>query len=107
MLATPGTRRANLPTAQRLLRELIANPETLVPIERAVALLELSQLDDEFDAGGGKPQLQADAAQRDQRAQAQRQPPAADRDGRERAPAQGAGGCPGQARCRSPTSSAL
>src|SRR5579863_10642202 len=45
LLATPGHPGRDAPKAQTLLRQLVAQPETLVPIERAVALVELAQLD--------------------------------------------------------------
>jgi hypothetical protein len=48
MLATPGHPARDPAMAQRLLRELAAQPETLLPIERAVALVELAQLDSEL-----------------------------------------------------------
>jgi hypothetical protein len=44
-LAAPGYAGTNLPEAERLLRELIATPETLVPAERAFAYLELQKVD--------------------------------------------------------------
>ena len=46
VLATPGHPATDLPKAQRLLRELTANPEMLMPAERALSALELSQIDD-------------------------------------------------------------
>ena len=48
LLATPGHPGRDAPKAQGLLRQLVAQPETLVPIERAVALIELAQLDREL-----------------------------------------------------------
>jgi hypothetical protein len=48
VLATPGHPGRDAPKAQGLLRQLVAQPETLVPIERAVALIELAQLDREL-----------------------------------------------------------
>ncbi len=44
-LATPGHAGTNLPEAQRLLRELVATPESLVSAERAFAYLELQNAD--------------------------------------------------------------
>jgi hypothetical protein len=46
VLGTPGHPSADLPKAQGLLRELMANPEMLLPGERALAFLQLSQIDD-------------------------------------------------------------
>ena len=46
ILGTPGHPATDLPRAQGLLRELIANPEMLLPGERALTFLELSQIDD-------------------------------------------------------------
>ena len=48
LLATPGHAARDPVTAQRLLRELAAQPESLQPIERAVASLELAQLNAEL-----------------------------------------------------------
>jgi hypothetical protein len=45
VLAAPSHSGADLPRAQRLLRELLATPETLVPAERAFAFLELQKVD--------------------------------------------------------------
>jgi hypothetical protein len=43
-LAIPGHPATDLPQAQRLLRELMATPETLLPSERSLAFLELQQV---------------------------------------------------------------
>jgi hypothetical protein len=48
LLATPGHPARNPVAAQKLLRELAAQPETLQPLERAVALVELAQLNSEL-----------------------------------------------------------
>jgi hypothetical protein len=45
VLAAPNHTGTDLPRAQRLLRELLATPETLVPAERAFAFLELQKVD--------------------------------------------------------------
>jgi hypothetical protein len=45
VLAAPNHSGTDLPRAQRLLRELLATPETLVPAERAFAFLELQKVD--------------------------------------------------------------
>src|SRR5690606_30985774 len=42
-LAAPGHAGTDLPRAQRLLQELVATPETLLPAERALAFLELQK----------------------------------------------------------------
>jgi hypothetical protein len=52
--------------AQVLLRELAAQPETLVPIERAVVLVELAQLDREVGLQQDNEQLRADSLRQDQ-----------------------------------------
>src|SRR2546430_12133385 len=46
VLGTPGHPATELPKAQALLRELMAAPEMLLPGERALAFLVLSQIDD-------------------------------------------------------------
>lgn len=45
VLAAPHHAGTDLPRAQRLLRELLATPETLTPSERALAFLELQKID--------------------------------------------------------------
>jgi hypothetical protein len=66
LLATPGHPARNPTMAQVLLRELAAQPETLVPIERAVVLVELAQLDRELGLQQDNEQLRADALREDQ-----------------------------------------
>ncbi len=44
-LSTPGHNGFDPVGAQRLLREVLANPETLLPAERAIAYLQLSLID--------------------------------------------------------------
>src|SRR3984957_20413570 len=63
LLATPGHPGRDAPRAQTLLRQLVAQPETLVPIERAVALVELAQLDRELGLKAENDRMQI-AAQR-------------------------------------------
>src|SRR5271170_6963723 len=46
ILGTGGHPATDLPRAQQLLREVLANPEMLLPGERALAFLKLSQIDD-------------------------------------------------------------
>jgi hypothetical protein len=66
ILATPGHPATDQPRAQRLLRELMAHPETLLPAERALAFLELSQIDDHLTLVAENRRLQTDAAHEDQ-----------------------------------------
>ena len=47
-LATPAHAGRDPERARQLLRELAANPETLAPVERALTLLQLGQLDREL-----------------------------------------------------------
>jgi len=65
LLATPGHPGRDAVMAQTLLRELAAQPETLVPVERAVTLVELAQLDRELGLVSENDRLQADAARTD------------------------------------------
>ena len=66
ILATPGHGATNLPRAQALLRELMAHPETLLPGERALAFLELSQIDDHLTLVAENRRLQTEAASEQQ-----------------------------------------
>jgi hypothetical protein len=59
LLATPGHPARNAMMAQVLLRELIAQPDSLVPLERAVVMVELAQLDRELDLTSDNEHLQA------------------------------------------------
>jgi hypothetical protein len=45
VLSTPGHAGSDPVVAQRLLREVLASPETLLPAERALASLQLQQVD--------------------------------------------------------------
>jgi hypothetical protein len=65
LLATPGHPGRDAPRAQTLLRQLVAQPETLVPIERAVALVELAQLDRELGLKADNDRMQTDAQRGD------------------------------------------
>jgi hypothetical protein len=65
LLATPGHPGRDAPKAQNLLRQLVAQPETLVPIERAVALVELAQLDRELGLKADNDRMQFDAQRGD------------------------------------------
>jgi len=66
LLATPGHPARDVKTAQMLLRELAAQPEELVPIERAVVLVELAQLDRESDLQADNQELQSSALRTDE-----------------------------------------
>ena len=61
-LAAPGHAGSNLPEAERLLRELVAAPETLVPAERAFAYLELQKVDVQLTLAAENRTLQDSAA---------------------------------------------
>jgi hypothetical protein len=65
ILATPGHPGTDLPRAQRLLRELMANPEMLMAGERSLAFLELQQIDDHLTLEGENRRLQSDAVRAD------------------------------------------
>jgi len=64
-LAAPGHAGSNLPEAERLLRELVATPETLVPAERAFAYLELQKVDVQLTLMAENRTLQDSAAHAD------------------------------------------
>ena len=66
ILGTPGHPVADLPRAQGLLRELMANPEMLLPAERALAFLELSLIDDHLTLEAENRRLQNEAVRADQ-----------------------------------------
>src|SRR5207302_371332 len=66
ILGTPGHPVADLPRAQGLLRELMANPEMLLPVERALTFLELSLIDDHLTLESENRRLQNDAVRADQ-----------------------------------------
>ena len=65
ILGTPGHPATDLPRAQGLLRELMANPEVLLPGERALAFLELSQIDDHLTLEAENRRLQTEAVRAD------------------------------------------
>lgn len=65
ILATPGHPGTDLPRAQRLLRELMANPEMLMASERSLAFLELQQIDDHLTLEVENRRLQSDAVRAD------------------------------------------
>jgi hypothetical protein len=66
ILGTPGHPASNLTKAQTLLRELMANPEMLLPGERALTFLELSQIDDHLTLDTENRRLQNEAVRADQ-----------------------------------------
>jgi hypothetical protein len=66
VLSTPGHPATDAPRAQRLLRELMAHPETLLPAERALTFLELSQIDDHLTLAAENRRLQTEAVREDQ-----------------------------------------
>jgi hypothetical protein len=66
ILATPGHPATDQPRAQGLLRELMAHPESLLPAERALTFLELSQIDDHLTLVAENRRLQTDAVREDQ-----------------------------------------
>ncbi len=65
VLGTPGHPATDLPRAQGLLRELMANPEVLLPGERSLAFLELSQIDDHLTLEAENRRLQTEAVRAD------------------------------------------
>ena len=65
VLGTPGHPAADLPRAQRLLRELMANPEMLMTGERALTIVELQQIDDILTVEAENRRLQSDAVRAD------------------------------------------
>jgi hypothetical protein len=65
VLADPGHPATDLAKAQRLLRELLANPEMLLSGERALAFLELQQIDDHLTLEAENRRLQGDAVRVD------------------------------------------
>ena len=65
MLATPGHPARDPIMAQRLLRELAARPEALLPLERAVTMIELAQIDDELALKADNTRLQDDEQRAD------------------------------------------
>lgn len=74
VLATPGHASTDIAEAERLLRELTATPESLVPAERSLARLELSQLEKQslLAAENRRLQTAADRAERDRNTTASR-----------------------------------
>jgi len=65
LLATPGHPARDPVRAQTLLRDLASVPEAMVPIERAVTLVELAQLDRELGLAAENQRLQSEATHDD------------------------------------------
>lgn len=65
VLAAPGHAGTDLARAQRLLRELMATPETLLPVERALAFLELQKVDSQLMLTAENRRLQSNAVRDD------------------------------------------
>lgn len=65
-LATPGHAARDAERARQLLRDLAAQPETLAPVERALTLFELAQLDRELGLQVDNLRLQSAANRADQ-----------------------------------------
>ena len=60
-LATPGHGGSDFVAAQRQLAELLATPETLLPVERLLALVELQQVDQRLVLQAENTQLRDEA----------------------------------------------
>lgn len=65
-LATPGHAARDAERARQLLRDLAAQPESLAPVERALTLFELAQLDREIGLKIENERLQSAANRADQ-----------------------------------------
>jgi hypothetical protein len=61
VLSTPGHAGSDPVVAQRLLHEVLANPETLLPAERALAFLQLQQVERQQSLQADVRRLQASA----------------------------------------------
>lgn len=59
VLAAPGHAGTDLLRAQQLLRELLAAPETLQPVERAFAVIELQKVDRQLSLSAENQRLQS------------------------------------------------
>jgi hypothetical protein len=66
-LATPGFSGSDPVAAQRQLSELLARPETLLPIERLLALVELKEVEQRLILQAENKQVRDDAAHDDTR----------------------------------------
>jgi hypothetical protein len=65
LLAAPGHPGRDLNLSQTLLRQLAAQPETLVPMERAVATIQLADIDRELNLKADNDRMQVDAQRGD------------------------------------------
>lgn len=65
ILGTSGHPATDLPRAQKLLREVLANPEMLLPGERALAFLKLSQIDEHLTLETENRRLQSEVMRLD------------------------------------------
>lgn len=74
VLATPNHASTDQASAQKLLRQVVAAPEALTPVENAIAFLELAKLDRQLALATETQRLQAlgDRAERDRVAALQR-----------------------------------
>jgi predicted small secreted protein len=74
VLATPNHPSSDPASAQKLLRQVVAAPEALTPVESAVAFLELAQIDKQLALAAETQRLQTvgDRADRDRIAALQR-----------------------------------
>ncbi len=74
VLATPNHPSSDPANAQKLLRQVVAAPEALTPVESAIAFLELAQLDKQLALAAETQRLQTvgDRADRDRIAALQR-----------------------------------
>jgi hypothetical protein len=65
ILGTGGHPATDLPRAQKLLREVLANPEMLLPGERSLAFLKLSQIDEHLTLETENRRLQSEVIRLD------------------------------------------
>ena len=65
MLSVPGHPGTDAARAQQLLREVLATPETLLPSERALALLTLENIDHQLDLTRQNQRLQTEFERND------------------------------------------
>jgi hypothetical protein len=65
LLATPGHGATDLPRAQRMLRELMAMPAALLPVERALAFLEQQKVDAQLALEAENKRLQTSVVRND------------------------------------------
>jgi hypothetical protein len=65
ILGTSGHPASDLPRAQKLLREVLANPEMLLPGERSLAFLKLSQIDEHLTLETENRRLQSEVMRLD------------------------------------------